>query len=232
MTENICFIPARGGSKRLKGKNLALFKGKSLIENAIIQAQESNLFNSIILSSDDTDSLSIGKKLGIELHHRVQNLSTDKVKIIEVLQNVIVNRPINEDAVVCLLLTTCPLRSVLDIQNAFKMFIEAGGNDPVVSVKRNETPIQLSWKMADDRLAPVFPDEYSRTTRKQDHFDTFSYNDAIIIDSARNFLDPTRNLFGKQPIPYIMPWERSIPIDYEFQLKIVQCFGDLEDKNA
>ena len=224
--EKICFIPARGGSKRLKGKNMAQFKGKSLVEHTILQAKECGLFDSIILSSDAPNILSVGEKMGIELHTRSEILSTDQVKIIEVLRSLIITRPISKESVICLLLTTCPLRAVDDIKGAFRTFETAGGKTPVVSVKKNETPVQLCWKNEGGVLKPLFPDEYSRTTRKQDHFDTFSYNDAIIFDIAGNFLEENRNLFGNNPIPYVMPWERSVPIDYEFQLKIVQCFGE------
>jgi len=74
-------------------------------------------------------------------------------------------------------------------------------------------------------LIPVMPDDFYRSTRKQDHYDTFFYNDAIIFDTAKKFMTPNRTLYGETPIPYIMPWERSIAIDYKFQLKIAQCLG-------
>ncbi len=228
MKEKICFIPARGGSKRLEGKNLALFKGKTLVEHTIEQAKECELFDHIILSSDDDTILSIGKSLDVELHDRSEILSSDTAKIIEVIQSLIKSRPIAKESVIGLLLTTCPLRSVKDIIGAYETFESAGGIHSVVSVKKNETPIQLSWKEDASRLKPVFPEEYARSTRKQDHFDTYNYNDAIIFDLAENFAKPGRNLFGESPVPYFMPWERSIPIDYDFQLKICQCFGEME----
>ncbi|BHH82692.1 acylneuraminate cytidylyltransferase family protein [Desulforhopalus sp. 52FAK] len=230
MKKNICFIPARSGSKRLKGKNLSLFKGKTLVANTIEQAIESKIFDHIILSSDDEEMLAIGSSFGIELHNRSKDMSTDYTTILDVIQHVIKTRPISEDSNIGLLLTTCPLRSINDIETAYKIFKKADFRHSVVSVKKNETPVQLSWKKVNDYLEPMIPEEYYKTTRKQDHFDTYCYNDAIIFDSASNFLEQDRNLFGKSPIPYLMPWERSFPIDYDFQLKICQLFGEMEER--
>lgn len=229
MAEKICFIPARGGSKRVKGKNLTNFKGKTLVARTIEQAKECDLFDHIIVSSDDERILSIAKMYEVEIHNRSEMLSSDTAKIIDVIREVIQTRPINMHDVIGVLLTTCPLRAVEDIIGAYEVFIKSGKRKAVVSVKKNENPIQLSWKLVNGRLKSVFPEEYIKSTRKVDHFDTFSSNDAIIFDLAENFMDPGRNLFGHNPIPYIMPWERSIAIDYEFQLKIVQCFSEMSE---
>ena len=85
--------------------------------------------------------------------------------------------------------------------------------------------------LVDGELKSIFPEDTIKSTRKVDHVKTYSSNDAIIIDLAKNFMNPNRNLFGNDSIPYIMPWERSIAIDYEFQLKLVQCFSEMDVKS-
>ena len=75
-------------------------------------------------------------------------------------------------------------------------------------------------------LEPVMPVEFFKSTRKQDHTDTYFFNDAIIFDTVKDFMDKGRNLYGRMPIPYLMPWERSIAIDYEFQLKMARCLEE------
>ena len=60
--KNICLIPARGGSKRVKNKNIKKFLGKPLLERVIKTAKKSNLFDKIYVS---TDSILI-KKLAIK----------------------------------------------------------------------------------------------------------------------------------------------------------------------
>lgn len=223
---NICFIPARNSSTRLKRKAVAPFKDGNLITHTIKQAKECGIFDRIILSSNDEGYLEMGKECGAESHLR----SDTHDKIIDVMRDAITELDINDEDTIGLLLVTCPLREVEDIIEAHKIFEKIDRYHSVVSVKKNENPIQMSWKTdAAGHLIPVMPREYNKSTRKQDHYDTYCYNDAIIFDTAKKFMDLSRNLFG-DPIPYLMPWERSIAIDYEFQLKIAQCLGEEDDK--
>ena len=64
-SKTICFIPARKGSKRVKDKNLRKINNKTLIEITINQAKKTRLFSDILLSSDSSKILKIGKKLKI-----------------------------------------------------------------------------------------------------------------------------------------------------------------------
>lgn len=220
MAENICFIPARDSSKRFKNKNLSKFENGNLVSNTIKQAIECKIFDRIILSSNNKKILNIGEDYKIEVHLR----SDEYDKLIDVIRDDLYQfGKIDKESIFGLLLVTCPLREIEDIQNAYKIFLENDKNRCVISVKQNENPIQLSWKIdKDELLTPVIPKEFFESTRKQDHFKTYCYNDAIIFDTVRNFLNPTRNIFGYNSIPYIMPWFRSIPIDYEYQLKLAK----------
>ena len=60
----IAIIPARGGSKRIKNKNIKTFYRKPIISYAIKCAKDSKLFNKIIVSSDSKKITSIAKKYG------------------------------------------------------------------------------------------------------------------------------------------------------------------------
>ena len=225
--DNICFIPARSNSTRLKNKNISPFRNGNLITNTIEQAIQCNVFKRVILSSDSEDILDMAKGYEIETHLRDDN----KDQIIGVIQDAIPKLSVDEDDNFCLLLVTCPLRRCDDIVKAFDLFSENNRQYPIISVKKNEHPIQMAFKKdAGGHLEPVMPAEFSMSTRKQDHKDTYFFNDAIIIDTVKRFMDKYRpSLYGRQAIPCLMSWERSIAIDYEFQLKIAQCLGGLEN---
>ena len=221
---NICFIPARNSSTRLKGKNIAPFGNGNLITHTIKQAKLCGLFNRIILSSNDRHILKMGEKYEIETHFRDDKHD----QIIDVIRHAIPEVNVNDEDTFGLLLVTCPLRKIKDILGAHQFFEEINRMCSVVSVKKNENPIQMSWRTTvGGYLLPVMPKEFYKSTRKQDHYDTYCYNDAIIFDTVKNFMDSKRNLFGHGPVPYLMPWERSIAIDYAFQLEIAQCLGGL-----
>ena len=75
---NICVIPARGGSKRIPKKNIKDFFGKPLIAYSIQAALESNLFQRVIVSTDDEEIAKIAKKYGAEIPFlRPKELSDD-----------------------------------------------------------------------------------------------------------------------------------------------------------
>ena len=52
LRKQICIIPARGGSRRIKNKNIKKFNGKPIISYSIDSAKKTNLFSEIIISSD------------------------------------------------------------------------------------------------------------------------------------------------------------------------------------
>ena len=63
---NIAIIPARGGSKRIKNKNIKKFHGKPIISYTIKCAIDSKVFDKIIVSSDNRKILNIAKNLGLK----------------------------------------------------------------------------------------------------------------------------------------------------------------------
>lgn len=74
---SLAFIPARGGSKRLPGKNILNFGGKPLIWYSIIFAQQ-NEFQKIIVSTDDDEIATVAACYGAEVLKRPAHLSGDE----------------------------------------------------------------------------------------------------------------------------------------------------------
>ena len=82
MIKRLAIIPARGGSKRIKNKNLKLFCGKPLIYYPIKAIKESNLFNKIHISSDSSKILNYCNKLKIKTDFkRPKYLADDKTAL-------------------------------------------------------------------------------------------------------------------------------------------------------
>ena len=63
----ICFIAARGGSKGVRRKNIRLLGNKPLIAHTIEKALDSNIFSSVIISTEDNEIARISKKFGAEV---------------------------------------------------------------------------------------------------------------------------------------------------------------------
>jgi len=90
LTNNICIIPARGGSKRIPRKNIKLFLGKPIIAYSIEAALKSEIFDEIMVSTDDIEIASIAKEYGAKVpffrsEKNSNDFSTTSVVIEEVL---------------------------------------------------------------------------------------------------------------------------------------------------
>lgn len=216
----IAIIPARGGSKRVPRKNLSLVGGKPLIGHAIDVAHRSGVFESIYVNSDDEEVLQVAVEFGAIPYARPLALGGDEVFIIDALKEMLATLKASSQTTVGILLATCPLRTPSDIQNAYTLFCDGPGT-PVVSVAKYETPIQLAQYVdGDGRLTAFFPEDYRRSTRSTDHRTALRFNEAIVFNSTAGLL-AQYNLIGDRPIPYLMPEERSIAVDYPYQMELI-----------
>lgn len=84
-------VPARGGSKGIKLKNLKKINGKSLIEITSRFIDKSRIFSKKILSTDSKKIIKIGKRLNFEIVKRPKNLSGDRVSDYKVIEHCLKN---------------------------------------------------------------------------------------------------------------------------------------------
>ena len=88
--KTICLIPARGGSKRIKNKNIKKFFGKPLLERVILTAKNSNLFENLFVSTDSNLIKKIAIKCGATVPYiRSKKLSNDRAIIKSVIDDFI-----------------------------------------------------------------------------------------------------------------------------------------------
>lgn len=115
---NLCVIPARGGSKRIPGKNIKLFHGKPLIAHSIEVAKESKLFNKIIVSTDSEKIAEVAEKYGAEVQMRPAHLADDHTGSIDVFEYVISRNPGFEYA--CMIYATAPFLQVKYLKEGYE----------------------------------------------------------------------------------------------------------------
>ena len=120
----IAIIPARGGSKRVKDKNISIVAGRPLIEHTINIAKEAKLFSQIFVNSESEKILNLSLSCGVNIYRRSKDLSTDGSSVIEVVQDMIKSIPIDDDAIIYILLPTSPLRTLQDLVNMHKEYIK------------------------------------------------------------------------------------------------------------
>lgn len=173
---NICIIPARGGSKRIPRKNIKEFLGKPIIAYSIEAAINSNLFDEIMVSTDDVEITEIAKAYGAKVPFmRSEVNSNDFATTMDVLKEVVVKYEkvnVNFDYVCCLY-PCSPFTSSERLIEAYHL-IKNKNYDSVFPIIPFSFPIQRAVRLNENKLSFFYP-KY-KNTRSQDI--EKSYHDA------------------------------------------------------
>ncbi len=166
--KKLAIIPARGGSKRIKKKNIKDFLDKPIISYSIEAAQKSNIFDEIMVSTDDNEISEISKKYGAKVpFFRSLKNSDDYATIPEVCLEVISEYEKQglffEE--VCCILPTAPFIDYNKIILAEKILSD-GNYECIFTITDFSYPIQRSLKIENNFVKMNWPENY--TKRSQD----------------------------------------------------------------
>lgn len=186
---NLCIIPARGGSKRIPGKNIRHFLGKPIIAYSIEAALDSGLFTEVMVSTDDEEIASVAIKYGAKVpFYRSAATADDFATTMDVINEVVgkygeQNQTFDS---VCCLYATAPFVSVLHLANSYEIF-KRNGFVSLFPVMEFSFPIQRALNVKNHDLDFIYPEHIS--TRSQDL--AKAYHDAgqfywMTYDLAKN----------------------------------------------
>lgn len=122
MKKKFCFIFARGGSSRLKNKNMKLLNNKPLIYYSINFAKKSKIFDDIFVSTDSNIIARYAKKLGVNVINRPKKLASKKAIEFHAWKHAINYLNLNkvEFDIFVSLPCTAPLRKLSDLNKCLK----------------------------------------------------------------------------------------------------------------
>ncbi|UUV21277.1 pseudaminic acid cytidylyltransferase [Paenimyroides aestuarii] len=170
---NLCIIPARGGSKRIPRKNIKDFLGKPIIAYSIEVALDSGLFSEVMVSTDDEEIAEVAKKYGAKVPFmRTEKTADDFATTMDVLVEV-VDKYKKEGKYfknVCCIYATSPLVSPEILKKSFDVYNEKKF-DSLFSVIKYSFPIQRSLSVNDDKITFNYPENANK--RSQDLNDSF-----------------------------------------------------------
>lgn len=223
MVKLLAIVPARGGSKRLPGKNVRLLGKKPLVQwtlDAVVDEAEMT-----ILTSDSDEILEMGTLMeGITPLKRSALLSGDKSTVLETVINIVITQEYNDFDVVGLFLPTAPFRDQVDIMEAMALLEGNPDLDGVISTTDYEFPPTLGLVRdydgcvhCSDQSLPFL----TGNTRSQDHSSVIRPNGAIYLRRMESFLKD-KNFFKGRVANYHMSREDSIDIDTALDFKIAE----------
>ena len=210
---NICVIPARGGSKRIKKKNLKSFSGKPIILWSIEIAKAAKCFDKIIVSTDDYEIMNLVKNYGLEVpFNRPKKLSDDYVGILPVVSHAIKweMKQNKKPSYVCCILATAPFIKLKELKLGLKI-LKNNSFDYTFAATNFSYPIHRSFKIKNNgKSQMLFPKHYN--SRSQDLPSV--YHDAGQFYWGRTDAWLTNKpIIGSNSYPILIPRKRAIDID-------------------
>lgn len=216
--KNIALIPARGGSKGIKRKNIKLLNKKPLIYWSIKQALESNSIDRVIVSTDDEEIADIARDCSAEVPFiRPSLLAQDDTPGIEPVLHAIENLLNVEN--ILLLQPTSPLRRSFDIDEIFKIRSKYQ-SDSAVSVTLAKKNIDLFFAIDENKRLNSFSKE-SQFLPRQKYAKTYLLNGSLYLSSINSILQ-NNSFISSDTVGYIMPEEFSLDIDTHLDWEIAE----------
>jgi len=221
-TKPIAIIPARGGSKRLPGKNVRQFFGHPMLAYAVSAALNSGIFAEVIVSSDDADIGRIAEWYGAQFLLRPPDLATDSAGLVAVAKHVleVLRNRGAEPAAICQCMPNCPLVRSEDIVQHWRLFNGENRRFQISVVPYRA--VYPHWA--------IVPDEQQRgqwllgeryLTRSQELAKAFCPTGAIWWARTADFLEQSA-FYGSPFHVALMDANRGIDIDDEEDLKLAE----------
>ena len=156
----VAIIPARGGSKRLPRKNIVPVLGKPILSYPITAAQESALFDAVIVSTDDEEIAESARSTNARVVERSTELAHDRATVVQVCLDVLeVLRHENQlPDYFCCIYATALFITPDDLRRSFRLLQGKPAADFVMGVSEyNLHPVQALVEK-DGYLTPMWPE--------------------------------------------------------------------------
>jgi N-acylneuraminate cytidylyltransferase len=213
----VCFIPARGGSKRIPGKNKKKFCGIPIIVWVIEAAQKSGLFEYIVVSTDDSNISNIAYKMNCRIDSRPPEMYGDMVDTETIAAHVIEAFGLIDEDAFCMLYSTAVFTKPKWLIETFFSF----DGHPINVAKPTQHPMQRALIINKDGfLEPV--DISAIKQRTQDLPQTYFDVGDFYWMRPRSFVEKWRegvDLLRQDCRPFIVgkydTWDLDDPEDWE-----------------
>lgn len=200
----LAVIPARGGSKGVKLKNLLKIQGISITSRATLLASKLNVIDKVLVSSDNDKILKDVSKINERIClKRPSQLSGDRVSDIRVLKHALQMAEKREKTtfdLIVMLQPTSPMRSKHEVLESINIFIE-NNHDSVWSVSGVDLkyhPYKQLWISNSNQLKYFDENKGEKIIARQQLRETYYRNGAVYVLS-RNLVLSGKSLMGKNP---------------------------------
>lgn len=218
-------VTARGGSKGIPRKNLALLAGKPLLQYTADSVRGATRLTRTVISTDNDEIAAAAVSMGIDCpFSRPDELAKDNTPTLPVLQDVV--RRLEQageyyDAVFTLQPTN-PLRIAADIDGAIEL-LERSGADSVIGFSSVGERHPARMKMIDRQgrvIDPSFAEQFEGQRRQE--LPQLFLRDGSVYLTRRSVLMDQNSIKGSDCRAWLIPKERAVNIDEPFDLYLAE----------
>ena len=211
-----CIIPARGGSKGIKNKNIIKINNHPLIAYSICRSIETPEISKTIVSTDSNLIKTISRNYGAEVILRPENISQDYSKTEEAVKHAY-EKVIEKPDFFVLLQPTSPLRKKGVLSDAIN-FLLNNNSDSLLSSRKVEG---FLWRRNKSSFLPINYDYNNRPMRQEIKEEYFEENGSIYIFKP-SLLNNMNSRIGGKIINFLMSEESSLQIDYKKDIQKIE----------
>jgi len=227
-------ILARGGSKQIPKKNIALLNNIPLIAYTIVEAKKSKYVSDLVVSSDDDEIRKVSVQFGAEApFKRPDHLSGDTAKPVEcdlhATKFMEKKNNMKYDYVVELLCTN-PFKTSFDIDEAIKIQIKSDA-DSVIGVMRLDDHHPIRIKKIENGYIKNFCFDEIPESRRQDLKPDAYIRNGSIYSMRRDMIEKGIRYGTENSLAYVMPRERTLNIDEPMDLVIADLLMKQNPRN-
>lgn len=219
----LALIPARGGSKGIKDKNIIDLCGKPLIAYSIECGLQSKYIDSVVVTTDSEKIAEVSRQYGARVPflrpaEYAQDTSTTLVAVLHAIRTLEEMGETYDTHV--LLQPTQPLRTSEDVDKAIEAHF-ANGEEDLISVKPvSDPPVLMRTIGEDGRLHPLL--NYTADMRRQDMPAYYRIDGCIYINNIERLDENSK--FANNSVPFIMEPEHAVDIDELVDLQVAQYY--------
>jgi len=234
VAQRVAIIPARGGSKRLPGKNILDFNGKPMIAWTIEAALNSKLFDEVLVSTDSEEIAELSIKYGASVPFlrgkNYDDYSTVSEATITAINELFVYNNKSYQIVVQLM-ANCPLRTAESIIEQVQFFEKQGSNNSVLSGFRYGmfNPWWAHFQDSEGKFRRLY-NQNDINTRSQDLPELICPSGAIWV-SAVDRLVQNGTFYSDGFTFYQIDWKEAIDIDDQMDLDLAKIASKLRDES-
>ena len=218
----ICFIPARGGSKGVKCKNIKKLDGIPLIVHAIKLAKNSNIFEKIVVSTDDQEIAEIAKKSGADILIRTKKLSSDESSMDEVILDAIpkllsnyikFNTLVNLDC-------TVPFVTKNDLKKLINILEKTNCDATCIVYRQHHNPYFNMVEPNSKGFLRISKKRMKKISTRQKAPIVYQLIGIFAMNVTR-FMN-LKKIYMPKTLPYEIPSERGLMIDTKYEFKLAE----------